>query len=45
MCPEILQAASCFSGKSEDGDVRVILSWTVPQAQPALSFKKSYERA
>lgn len=44
MCPEMLQAGSCSSGKSEDGDVRVILSGAVPQAQPALSFKKSYER-
>lgn len=42
--PEILRAGSCSSGKSEDGDVRVILSGAVPQAQPALSFKNSYER-
>lgn len=42
--PEILQAGSCSSGKSEDRDVRVILSGAVPQTQPALSLKKSYER-
>lgn len=44
VCPEIFQAGSCSSGKSEDGDVRLILSGAISQAQPALSFKKSYER-
>lgn len=40
MYPEILQAG-VSSGKSEDGDVRVILSGAVPQAQLAILFKKS----
>lgn len=31
-------------GKPEDVDMRVIISRAVPEAQPALSFKKPYER-
>lgn len=31
-------------GKSEDADMGVILSGAAPEAQPALSFKKPYER-